>query len=297
LSPRTLVWLLPLALVAGGSCATAQAPGPAPGPAGDAQRGEYVFAAAGCLGCHTEKGGERLAGGRGLPTPYGTFYTPNITPDPTHGIGRWSEADFFRAMREGEAPDGSSYFPAFPYTSYTAMTDQDIRDLWAHLRAQPASAKVDRPHELSAPYGWRFVMPVWKALYFEPGPLPAQPAKSEEWRRGEYLTRALGHCGECHTPRGSLGAMDNSRLMAGVPKGQGPEGDAVPNLTPHPDGLADWSPGDITTVLSMGMLPDGDFVGSGMNEVVENSTSKLTEADRRAIATYLKDIPPVPRQQ
>lgn len=286
-----LARLLPLALAAGGGPALAQAPAAVPGQ-GDPGRGEYVFAAAGCLGCHTEKGGERLAGGRGLPTPYGTFYTPNVTPDPVHGIGGWSEADFFRAMREGEAPDGSSYFPAFPYTSYAAMADADLRDLWAYLRAQPASPRPDRPHELDPPFGWRFLMPVWKAMFFEPGPLPARPDKPEAWRRGEYLVRALGHCGECHTPRGRLGATDDGRFLAGSPKG--PEGDAVPNLTPHPDGLADWSAGDVATALAMGMLPDGDFLGSGMNEVVEHSTSKLTDDDRRAIAAFLKDIPPHP---
>jgi mono/diheme cytochrome c family protein len=293
--------MLPLALAAAGSIAgapsraDAQSPPGAAAGAGDAKRGEYVFAAAGCQGCHTAKGGERLAGGRPLATPYGTFYTPNITPDPTQGIGGWSEADFTRAMREGRAPDGSSYFPAFPYTSYTAMTDADLRDLWAYLRTVAPVAQPDRPHELRAPYGWRFVMPVWKALFFTEGALPAQSGKPEEWRRGEYLVRALGHCGECHTPRNALGAMDGDRLLAGSPTG--PEDEAVPNLTPHPDGLGDWSAGDLTTVLSMGMLPDGDFVGSGMNEVVENSTSKLTEEDRRAIVAYLKDIPPHPKQR
>ncbi|WP_207485079.1 c-type cytochrome [Arenibaculum pallidiluteum] len=256
------------------------------------ERGAYVFNAAGCVGCHTAKDGQRLAGGRGIETPFGTFYAPNITPDPGTGIGRWTEGDLARALREGRAPDGSAYYPAFPYTSYTAMTDGDVRDLWAYLMAQPAAVQPNRQHELSPPFGWRFLMTAWQALFFDSGPLPDQSARPAEWRRGEYLVRVLGHCGECHTPRNTLGVTDGGELLAGAAKG--PEGKPIPNLTPHADGLADWSAGDIATVLEIGMLPDGDFVGGGMNEVVQNQTSKLSAEDRRAIVAYLRDIPALP---
>ena len=258
------------------------------------QRGEYVFQAAGCLGCHTDEkgGGAPLAGGRPLKTPFGTFYSPNITPDPTHGIGRWSDADFAKALRSGHGKEGEPLFPAFPYTSYTRMSDRDIADLKAYLFSRPANPTADKPHDLSPPFGWRFLLPVWQALYLEEGALAEDTAKPAEWNRGRYLVEALGHCGECHSPRGWMGGIDGDRSLAGNP--QGPEGDKVPNLRPGPKGLADWSEGDIVTALEMGMLPDGDFMGGAMAEVVRNSTSKLTPADRRAIAVYLKSLPPAP---
>ncbi|PWC56959.1 cytochrome c [Azospirillum sp. TSO22-1] len=258
------------------------------------RRGEYVFDAAGCLGCHTNEkgGGAPLAGGRPLKTPFGTFYSPNITPDPVHGIGRWTDADFARALRSGHGREGEPLFPAFPYTSYTRMSDRDVADLKAYLSSRPASPAANRPHDLSAPFGWRFLLPVWQTLYLEEGPLKDDPARPAEWNRGRYLVEALGHCGECHSPRGWMGGVDSARALAGNP--QGPEGDKVPNLRPGPKGLADWSQGDVEAALEMGMLPDGDFVGGSMAEVVRNSTSKLTPADRRAIAVYLKSLPSVP---
>lgn len=275
-------WLVvPLALV-GGTVAAAD----------PVARGEYVFDAAGCAGCHTAPDGERLAGGRALETPFGTFRTPNITPDPEHGIGGWSDADFVRAMREGVGPGGTVYFPAFPYTSYTGMTERDLLDLKAYLDAQPAVAQADQPHELDAPYGWRFLLPAWRLLHFEPGELPEEPGRDPQWHRGRYLVQALGHCGECHTPRNRLGAMDEDRFLGGSEAG--PEGRPVPNITPHPEtGIGSWSPGDVTFLLETGMLPDGDFVGGGMNEVVEASTSRLTPEDRAAITAYLLSLPPV----
>lgn len=275
-------WLaLPLALAGGG-----------PAGADPVARGEYVFDAAGCAGCHTAPEGERLAGGRALDTPFGTFRTPNITPDPEHGIGGWSDADFARAMREGVGPDGTVYYPAFPYTSYTAMTERDLLDLKAYLDAQPPVARANQPHDLDAPYGWRFLLPAWRLLHFEPGELPEEPGRDAQWRRGRYLVRALGHCGECHTPRNGLGAMDEDRFLAGSEAG--PEGRPIPNITPHPEaGIGSWSAGDIALLLELGMLPDGDFAGGGMNEVIEAGTSRLTPEDRAAIAAYLLSLPPV----
>jgi mono/diheme cytochrome c family protein len=258
------------------------------------RRGEYVFRAAGCLSCHTDAKakGSALAGGRALKTPFGTFHAPNITPDPTHGIGTWSEADFVRALRQGVAPDGGHYFPAFPYAAYTRLADDDIKALWAYLHAQPAVARPNKPHELGFPFNLRFLVTFWKWLYFEPGPWRPDPARSAGWNRGAYLVEALGHCAECHTPRTWLGGLDGERRMAG--NRDGPDGEKVPNITPDAEtGIGKWSDSDLTDVLRIGMLPDGDFVGSVMAEVVEHSTQHLTPEDRQAIIEYLRALPPV----
>jgi mono/diheme cytochrome c family protein len=272
--------------------ASGMAPAWAQGAPNDAAaRGEYIFNIAGCLGCHTvPKTGQRLAGGRALKTPFGTFYSPNITPDRETGIGGWTDEDFIRALREGKAPDGTSYFPAFPYTSFTHLTDQDILDLKAYIDAQPAVSQPNKPHEVSPPFGWRFLLPVWQALFLDHGGLPDEPDRDERWKRGRYLVQAAGHCGECHSPRNFLGGIDHGRMLAG--SASGPEGKAVPNITSDPEkGIGKWSEGELTFMLEIGMQPDGDFVGGGMNEVVENSTSKLTAEDRTAIATYLRTVP------
>ncbi len=170
---------------------------------GDAKRGEYLAKAAGCVGCHTEekKDAVPFAGGRALKTPFGTFYGPNITSHPQAGIGRWTEADFMRAMREGERPDGRNYFPAFPYPSFTKITDRDLRDLWAYLRALPPSARANQEHDLWFIFGWRFLVTFWKWFFFTPGPFVNIPGLTDIANRGAYLVQALGHCGECHTPR------------------------------------------------------------------------------------------------
>jgi mono/diheme cytochrome c family protein len=256
-------------------------------------RGAYIFTAADCGACHTDvKGkGPRLAGGRPLATPFGTFYSPNITPDLETGIGRWTDADFIRALREGVSPAGDHYFPVFPYPSFTRMTDQDILDLKAYIFSLPPVAQANRAHEIDFPYGWRPSVWFWKQLNFTPGAFTPDPAQSAEWKRGAYLVQALGHCGECHTPRGWLGGLDTSVAYSGTT--DGPDGEKVPNITPDPEtGIGTWSPADIVRVLRTGQLPDGDFVGSVMGEVVE-STSKLTDADRQAIAAYLAALPPV----
>jgi len=260
---------------------------------GDAKRGEYLAKAGGCVGCHTEekKDAVPFAGGRALKTPFGTFYGPNITPHPQAGIGRWTEADFVRALREGVRPDGAHYFPAFPYASYTNISDGDLRDLWAYLRTLPQSSRANQAHDLGFPFGWRFLVRPWKWLYFTPGPLVSDPKASPTINRGAYLVRALGHCGECHTPRNFLGGPKRDRFLAG---GKGPDGKGIPNLTPTR--LKKLSDGELKDFLVTGLTPDGDVPGEAMGEVIQNTTSQLTPEDLAALIAYLRSLPPLPEE-
>ncbi|MFN7085673.1 MAG: c-type cytochrome [Burkholderiales bacterium] len=269
-----------LAAAAGSACA-----------GGDARHGAYLAKAGGCLACHTEEKQDAVpfAGGRALKTPFGTFYGPNITPHPEAGIGRWTETDFIRAMREGLRPDGAHYYPAFPYTSFTRIVDSDLRDLWAYLRTLAPSARVNRPHELSFPFGWRPLLAIWKRLFFTPGPYVDEPRLAPLANRGAYLVEALGHCGECHTPRNFLGAAKPEHHLAG---GKGPEGKNVPNLTPTR--LGKWSDGELKDFLVTGIYADGDVAAAAMSEVIRNTTAQLTPEDLAAMIAYLRSLPPLP---
>lgn len=258
------------------------------------ERGRYLMAAGGCYACHTDtkNKGEPLAGGTAIKTPFGTFYGPNITPDPTYGIGKWSDADFIRALREGIGPDGRHLFPAFPYTSFTKITDSDLKDLKAYIFSVKPVAKPSRPHDIGFPFNIRVLQVFWRWLYFTPGPFKPDPAKSAEHNRGAYLVQALGHCGECHTPRTRLGGLEADRAMAGT--FNAPENALIPNITPDPEtGLGKWSEEDYVNALKTGMLPDGDFVGSLMTPVINEGTSKLTDADLKAVVAYLRSLPPI----
>ena len=260
---------------------------------GDAQRGGYLAKAAGCVGCHTETKQDAVpyAGGRALKTPFGTFYGPNLTPDQNAGLGRWSEADFIKAMRHGERPDGANYFPAFPYPSFTQMSDTDMRDLWAYLRTLPASTRANQPHDLGFPYGWRWLVTIWKWLFFTPGPAAPDPKLNAVQQRGAYLTTALGHCGECHTPRNFFGAVKRDRFLAG---GKGPEGKNIPNLTPTR--LKKWGDGELKDFLTTGIYSDGDVPAEAMAEVIRNTTSHLTPADLSAMIAFLRVVPELPEE-
>lgn len=260
------------------------------GAQGDAKRGQYLAQAGGCLACHTEdkKGAAPFAGGRPLKTPFGTFYGPNITPDPQAGIGRWTEADFIRAMRHGKRPDGADYFPAFPYSSFTRISDGDLRDLWAYLRTLAPSSRASQAHDLKFPYGWRFLVAIWKTLFFTPGPFVSDPRLSQQINRGAYLVQALGHCGECHTPRNFLGGPKRDRFLAG---GKGPDGKSIPNLTPAR--LKKWDDRELGDFLQTGLTPDGDVAAETMGEVIRNTTSRLTAADLAALMAYLRSLPPL----
>ena len=255
------------------------------------ERGAYIYALGGCESCHTdsENDGAPLAGGLAMQTPFGTFHTPNISPDPQHGIGGWSQQQFNTAMREGLSPDGEHYYPAFPYTAYTRMTEADLSDLKAYLDAQQPVAQPNREHDLSFPFSMRSLLAGWKWLHFTPQRFVPFPTKSDGWNRGAYIVTGPGHCGECHTPRGRTGGLERDLMMAGNP--EGPDGEAVPGLrisTNRPFRM--WDADDIAFALETGMKPDGDFLGGSMGHVIDNSTSKLTEADRQAIAEYLIDI-------
>ncbi len=263
------------------------------GAAGDAKRGQYLAKAGGCVACHTEdrQGAAPLAGGRALKTRYGTFYGPNLTPHVVAGLGRWTEADFIRAMRDGVRPDGAHYYPAFPYPSFTRITDADLSDLWAYLRALPPNERPNQAHDLRLPFRWRVPLAAWKWLYFTPGPWVADSSRTAVVERGAYLVEALGHCGECHTPRNLFGGMKRDRALAG---GKGPGGKALANLTPT--GLGKWSDAELREFLLTGITPDFDSADEAMAEVVRNTTSQLTADDLTAMIAYLRSLPPRPDQ-
>lgn len=260
------------------------------GITGDASRGEYLIAAAGCIACHTDikKKGKFLAGGAALKTPFGTFYAPNITPDKNHGIGGWTLAQFALALTAGISPKGEHYFPSFPYTSYTGMTAQDIADLKSYLDTVEAAAVPSRPHDLFWPFSDRRFVGGWKEVNFKPGQFEPAPGKPAAWNRGAYLVNVLGHCGECHTQRDVLGGhVGNSH--AG--NSRGPNGSKVPKIRDLRTGNGEhWTKDELTMALQIGMKPSGDFMGDVMAEVVEHSTGKLKPEDLSAMAEYILSL-------
>ncbi len=262
------------------------------------ERGRYLTAASGCAGCHTEDREDAVpfAGGRAIKSAFGTFYSPNITPDRETGIGNWSDTQFVAALHDGIRPDGASYFPAFPFPSYTGMTTDDALDIKAYLFSLPAVRQANRAHELPWYLRSRLAARAWKLLYFQAGRFAPDPSRDDSWNRGAYLVRHLGHCGQCHTPRSRFGALIADRELAGSPSGV--KKDSVPNVTPHEaDGIGTWSAPDLELFLEIGMLPDGDFAGAGMGQVIDENTSQLTGEDRSAIATYLRALPALPDKQ
>jgi mono/diheme cytochrome c family protein len=257
----------------------------------DLANGEVIFNAGGCASCHAvpnQPDRLKLGGGLAIPSPFGTFYAPNISPDPTDGIGRWSEADFVGAVTRGVSPAGAHYFPAFPYTSYAHGKIEDVRDLFAYLKTLPPVAGKVRDHDLPFPFNIRRNVGIWKWLFFDDKPFAPDPSRSAAWNRGAYLANSFGHCVECHSPRNFLGGIVAAQRFAGGPN---PEGEGwVPNITEK--GLSDWSEKDIAYFLETGQMPDGDSAGGSMTRVIKN-ISQLPEADRNAIAGYIKSLPPV----
>ena len=266
-------------------------------------RGKYLYEAADCYSCHGgPRGGQNgkapsgsslklPSGGLGLDTPFGTFRSPNITPDKQYGIGNWSEAEFKTALRSGIGRKGEYLFPVFPYTSFSKLTDRDMEDMYAYIMTLPDVPLPNKPHEAKPPFGWRSLLIFWRALFFDIEPIRIEPARGADWNRGNYLVHAVAHCEECHTPRNFLGALITSRSFSG--NIGGPDKQNAPNITSDvKTGIGSWSITDMEQLLKTGMTPEADIIGSGMKAVVQG-TSKLTDADRHAMAVYLKSIPPI----
>jgi len=295
LAGRLLKGVAALAVAGGAAGWWLTAPDPLPadhlaGLTGDAAAGEQVFIAAGCASCHTAPDAEAgqglpiLAGGQRFETDFGTFVAPNISTDPNHGIGGWSDMDLANAVQRGVSPGGAHYYPAFPYTAYARAGRQDIADLIAYMRTLPADATPSQPHDITFPFNVRRSLGGWKTLF-----------RNEDWvvtgnldsqvERGRYLVEALGHCGECHTPRNALGGLDRGNWLAGAvnPDGEG----RIPDITP--EGLG-WSAPDISAYLESGFTPEFDTAGGTMVSVIKN-TSRLSVQDRDAIAAYLVALP------
>jgi mono/diheme cytochrome c family protein len=267
---------------------------PVPSGTPDLANGELMFNAGGCESCHAtpnQPDGTRLGGGFALPSPFGTFYAPNISPHPTDGVGSWTAEQFLRAMRGGVSPAGQHYYPAFPYTSYQRMRPADVRDLFGFLKTLPPVPGRARDHDLPFPYSVRRGLGFWKLAFLDGHAFAPDPTRSPSWNRGAYLVEGPGHCAECHSPRDALGVVIAERRFAGGPN---PEGKGwVPNITPHENGLKEWTKSDVVEVLSSGLTPSGDSVGSNMAGVVRH-TAKLPESDRAAIAEYILSLPPKP---
>jgi len=288
-----VVWMLTLPATVPASALPAYTP--------NVDNGRTMFNAGGCASCHATPAGEpdkmdrtRLGGGLGLKSPFGTFYVPNISPDPSDGIGEWSEANFVTALWKGTSPWGKNLFPAFPYTSYQNMALADMRDLFGYLKTLPPVTGRTRRHDLMFPFNLRRLVGVWKLLFLHDGTFAPDPSQSAQWNRGDYLVNGPGHCAECHSPRNFLGAIVENQRFAGGPS---PDGKSfVPNITPvglqhwSKDDIA-WSQSDIATFLESGMDPSGDYAGDVMAEVIRN-ISLLDTADRAAIAAYIVSLPP-----
>jgi len=255
------------------------------------ENGKTMFYAGGCASCHATPGQDdktRLGGGLGLKSPFGTFYVPNISSDPKDGIGNWTEAQFVTAMLKGTSPDGSHYFPAFPYGSYRLMAMPDLRDLFAYMKTLPAVQGKVRDHDVPFPFNIRRSLGGWKLLFLGSDTFQHDTSKTAQWNRGAYLVNGPGHCAECHSPRNILGGIVSGQRFAGGPN---PEGEGwVPNITQAR--LKDWSESDFAYLLETGNTPEGDSVGGSMTPVIRN-TSQLSDEDRKAMAVYLKSLPPV----
>ena len=255
-------------------------------------QGAYLARAGNCMGCHTARGGQPYAGGRGIETPFGTVYTSNLTPDAATGLGRWTSAHFWRALHNGRSRDGRLLYPAFPYTSYTLVTREDADALYAYLRSLPPLAQPNRPHGLGFPFDTQAALAVWRALYFSPGRPLHDAEQSAEWNRGAYLVQGLGHCNACHASRNALGAT-SSRLDLGgglIPM----QNWYAPSLNdPHEAGVAEWAPQQVVDLLKNGINAQASVLGP-MGEVVAGGTQYLAEADLQAMAAYLRALPTKP---
>ena len=254
-------------------------------------RGRYLTQAADCAACHTAAAGAPLAGGYPLDTPFGTIYGSNLTPSADQGIGRWTKDDFFLALTQGVAPGGRHLYPAMPYTSYKGISREDADAIYAYLMSRPAVDVAIPANDMPFPFNQRMALIGWNLLFRNSDPLPASSqGNSAEWQRGRYLSDVLGHCGECHTPRGMLGQMEVNKPMQGGDLGRF----IAPDITPQALAQRGWTPEDLSRFLSTGLAPQGSAF-SEMHMVVDLSTRHLTPEDHRALVTYLMgDKPPQP---
>ena len=259
-------------------------------------RGEYLARAGDCIACHTAPEGKLFAGGRAMPTPFGTLYSTNITPDPQFGIGNWTADQFYMMMHTGHSPDQGLLYPAMPFASYTKVTREDSDAIFAYLKSVPPVRQQNRPNDLRFPYNNRALIIGWRTLFFNEGEYKYNPQQSAEWNRGAYLVEGLGHCGMCHTPINALGGSSESEAFQGglIPM----QNWYAPSLTSNKEaGLGDWSIEDIVDLLRTGISSRGAVYGP-MAEVVYNSLQYLSPEDIRAMAVYLKSIgqntPPPP---
>ena len=260
--------------------------------------GEVIFRATGGCSCHTDfkNGGQRLAGGRPLMTPFGAVFSTNITPEKRTGIGNWKAEDFIKAMKRGIGPDKKQffffekhYFPVFPYTSFTRIPESDLRALWQHLKTVPPAVVQNKSTQITPPFGWRINLIFWKWLNFTPEEFKTDPAKSDVWNRGAYLVKALAHCEECHSPRNIMGGIKRDKLFTGSK--DGPEGESAPNITPDKTvGIGEWEPAELAWFLKSGQKPDGDFAEGVMSEVIAEGYQYLNDSDLDAIALFVKSL-------
>ncbi|MFO1173844.1 MAG: cytochrome c [Paracoccaceae bacterium] len=294
---KLFIWPAVLLLIGAAAFWWLTMPQPLPASAtagltGDAARGERIFWAGGCAACHADAKAEGaaklvLGGGQEFPSPFGTFVAPNISPDPKNGIGGWTVADLANAMLRGVSPDGRHYYPVFPYASFANAELQDVADLHAFLQTLPPVATPSQPHKVGFPFNIRRGLGLWKRLYLGRGWVVTGDLTAEQ-TRGRYLVEGLGHCGECHTPRGPFGGLERDHWLAGAPI-PGAKG-RFPNITPA---KLKWSQADIVEYLTSGFTPTFDSAGGHMALVVEN-TAHLPPEDRAAIAAYLKIVPAQP---
>jgi mono/diheme cytochrome c family protein len=296
---RILVVVVLLAIVAGGALWLVTAPrtlgqSDLPDHTPDLANGERMFFAGGCESCHAaaDATGDdiyKLGGGVKLATPFGTFVAPNISPDPTHGIGQWTTLDFVNAMKFGVDDEGRHLYPAFPYTSYQRMRLDDIIDLKAFMDTLPAVASSAPEHELGFPFNIRRGLGLWQLFYVDGKTFEPNPEASATVNAGAYLVTGPGHCGECHTPRNLIGGPIESRALGGGPA---PEGTGrIPNITPDENGIGSWSVADLVNAFQTGFTPEFDSLGGSMAPVQRN-LAHLSEADLTAMAEYLKTVPP-----
>lgn len=279
---------LAAAAIVGVSAAVALAQSKSDAPADIVSKGEYLARAGDCVACHTAPEGKLFAGGRAMPTPFGTLYSTNITPDPQTGIGNWTADQFYQMMHTGRSPDQGLLYPAMPFASYTKVTRRDSDAIYAYLRTIPPVRQQNRPHDLRFPYNNRALILGWRTLFFSEGEFKPNPQQSAEWNRGAYLVEGLGHCGMCHTPINALGGSSESQAFQGglIPM----QNWYAPSLTNNKEaGLGDWSIADIVDLLRTGISARGAVYGP-MAEVVYNSLQYLSAEDLRAMAVYLKSI-------